>query len=680
MQKMRARPIDLNKPISCVDTSEKEKEEEFDAIIDGTPAPASVSSGHGHGHGHGHAGHTGVGDGTVSGVGIPTPPIFVDGNYRSKVEYASFKLPSHYIKAHQTGGTGLLNTHDRYDLFQEDIAWLHQLNSSAESRRPPGPTLSEDELERLIDLFEKEAGKITMNGIRAEMMNIEEKIDPRREFPLARAYMLAAQHLNLRNKNVEFAYEYWLEKRRRLGKALMRQYQEPPPRGNTDPHVAFRLRTEGRRISKRNPRKDDTNAYQKMHYLRRDFTKVIDIIENIQMREQLKRESALLNVHIFDARLQTTVWAQKLLRENPSVGAAIAALNSLPPPPATAAGAQPFPLPPQLTTPQSVQLFKLLHSLLPPCTYTRQDLDAEVRIKKLASVRGAAAAAAAAAASKRPNNIISIRRGPDKMDKHGHGHGHHGLVSEGRSRAEKEARKAARRAERLAAAQAAAQAAGSTSGALAALSADMDLDERDMTDEEERLLMLSEDENDKKFYDEVERHVKRMKMSAESPPQTPVRSPFGLTFPSHLPSSLAHPHRLPFPPGEKLGLVRGKVGRGNLLWLDVAYQPLTEQQIQQIHQMQIQMQLQMQAQQQQQQQLLQQQQQQQQQQQHAQQQQQQHHAQHYTQQVPSVSQYLSVPSHSPQPQSTSSSASSSSSAPVPMDISHTPQPPTAIRA
>lgn len=91
--------------------------------------------------------------------------------------------------------------------------------------------------------------------MRAEMMSLDDKIDPRKDFPMVRAILLAATLLGQRSsKTLEPVYEYWIDKRRRLGKALMRQYQEPPPRGNTDPHVAFRPRTEGRRISKRNVR------------------------------------------------------------------------------------------------------------------------------------------------------------------------------------------------------------------------------------------------------------------------------------------------------------------------------------------------------------------------------------------------------------------------------------------
>lgn len=65
------------------------------------PGGGAAQGGGGHG-GHGHSGHTGQGDGTVSGVGIPTPPIFIDLEYHKRFDYGRFNQPSFYIKAHQS--------------------------------------------------------------------------------------------------------------------------------------------------------------------------------------------------------------------------------------------------------------------------------------------------------------------------------------------------------------------------------------------------------------------------------------------------------------------------------------------------------------------------------------------------------------------------------------------------
>jgi hypothetical protein len=144
---------------------------------------------------------------------------------------------------------------DIYSMVLEDIEWLQHFNS--ETKRSEKSNLTEDEMENLIDLFEKEAAKVTL---RNETMNSEDKIDPQAYFTLAQAMILSSQRLNIKNRGVEAVYHYWIGKRKRLGKSLMRIFQEPPPKNNPDPHIAFRPRVEGRRISKRNPRKDDTNG------------------------------------------------------------------------------------------------------------------------------------------------------------------------------------------------------------------------------------------------------------------------------------------------------------------------------------------------------------------------------------------------------------------------------------
>jgi hypothetical protein len=69
---------------------------------------------------------------------------------------------SHMRISQSAGGTGLINHLDRYDLLREDIEWLQLHNATAEQRRPPLPQMNEEDMERLIELFEKEAGKITM--------------------------------------------------------------------------------------------------------------------------------------------------------------------------------------------------------------------------------------------------------------------------------------------------------------------------------------------------------------------------------------------------------------------------------------------------------------------------------------------------------------------------------------
>jgi hypothetical protein len=87
----------------------------------------------------------------------------------------SFSSRSSFLSA---AGTGLINHLDRYDLLKEDIEWLAGYNASAESKRPPGSTMSEDDMEKMIDLFEREAGKITLVR-RAQARDMERECQPR---------------------------------------------------------------------------------------------------------------------------------------------------------------------------------------------------------------------------------------------------------------------------------------------------------------------------------------------------------------------------------------------------------------------------------------------------------------------------------------------------------------------
>jgi hypothetical protein len=547
----------------------------------------------------------------IAGVGIPTPPIYIDLDYHKRLDYGRFIQPSFYIKAHQTAGTGLVNHLDRYDLLKEDIEWLQTYNAAAEAKRPPGPTMTEDDMERLIDLFEHQAGKITLSGMRAEMMSLEDKIDPRQDFPLVRAIVVAATQLHVRTKILEPVYEYWIDKRKRLGKALLRQYQEPPPRGNTDPHVAFRVRTEGRRISKRNPRKDDHSGYHKMMYLKKDFQKVIDVVDNVQTREQLKREQALLAIHIFDARLQATPYGQRMLKDHPAAAQAIAQLNAIPPPPSSMAGAPSPALPPALlsASQDDIRAFRLLHSSQPPCSYSRAELEAEGRRRRAQNqhLRAAASAAAAAAASaggghaghhssshhgqKRPNqsghasSSSHQRRGGagggaaqgGAGGQHGHGHGGH---RDEQSRREKEQRKAARR----------------ELGYTLVPLEDEPEDNLDLTDEED---LLSENEEERAFYANLEQHLKRVKI--ERPSFGGMTAMNGLSLESESKTSggggetsvvKVEPHGAiatyrSYPPGLaqmqqqqmqhhprpiSVGyLLGGATGRGGRIWIDCEY-------------------------------------------------------------------------------------------------------------
>jgi hypothetical protein len=127
--------------------------------------------------------------------------------------------------------------------------------------------------------------------------------DCRRRFPLIEAQNVARQICGLEGDFVGDVYNYWLEKRNALRKALMRKFQEPPTYDDASPYVAFRPRE----IEKRQTRlrKNDTASYRKLEFLRtKDLAELQNICANVEQRELHKRELVRLEAEIFDRKLK----------------------------------------------------------------------------------------------------------------------------------------------------------------------------------------------------------------------------------------------------------------------------------------------------------------------------------------------------------------------------------------
>uniref|UniRef100_A0A7S2TJD0 Enhancer of polycomb-like protein n=1 Tax=Lotharella oceanica TaxID=641309 RepID=A0A7S2TJD0_9EUKA len=234
---------------------------------------------------------------------IPTPKVqIVSETTGVKKE---FKQPVNYIKFANCTGAKVITEHDQYDLLQDDIEWMHKYNAENVKDRYP---LNEDLLEALIDMYEKQAWLNSKHNSGQDQGN---KADPRKDYPAERAVQ-DAEALGVRAKAAEKVYEHWVEKRLRLDKALMRKFQQPPPHDDTNPHVAFRLRQpEGRRASARfSRRQNDSQGLDKMKCLRRDFERLLEILDNVKEREIMKRDMHLLDTEIADKKLEATLPAK----------------------------------------------------------------------------------------------------------------------------------------------------------------------------------------------------------------------------------------------------------------------------------------------------------------------------------------------------------------------------------
>ena len=96
-------------------------------------------------------------------------------------------------------------------------------------------------------------------------------------------------------------YNYWVAKRSKLRKPLLRRYWPPTMASDQNPHQVFRQRDkEKRRLRKK--RQNDIEAYKKMKQLKLDFERVGVLCELIVKREEVNRNLVELTMDYFDAR------------------------------------------------------------------------------------------------------------------------------------------------------------------------------------------------------------------------------------------------------------------------------------------------------------------------------------------------------------------------------------------
>ena len=555
--KMRSRPIVNASPLPIVPTDDKDAAE-----LDTHPDdPHHHSS---HSHSHSHQPHTAA----ATAISIPIPPIDYDNHYYSRFPYPPFAPPINYIKFHQATPASLYSAYDHYDLLYEDVEWLTNHNNNTNNTSTADHKLTQDSMENLIDLFEKDAGVITLRG---ELMTSDEKIDVSKFYTLARAITSAATNLHFRHgKNVESVYNYWINKRKQWGKSLLRIFQEPPPKGNTDPHVAFRPRTEGRRISKRNPRKDDFSAYNKMRVLGRDFIKVSEIIDTLIAKEVDKREHHLLTSQIFDERMINTYQIQKIATSSSSVAALSTTL--LPNPLTTITGMR-----------GDVTALSLLRTTLPASTWVKAE---KKKLKKSSSKNSLPQHATQLTSSASASSVTTTSHSSSSS---------HSSKSSHRSSKLKDASSHRSKKDSLPPLSSAAP--SLSSSALLSSSAVSNVNAASVHGRSSEVYdyyssedeLLSEDEDDRAYFQSIEQYVKRVCLHDRSspphshtitlsPPPSHTHAAASAAYPFQYSSELAWPDDELLPPAELitpppgvsavLGRCRARTGRAGLLWLD----------------------------------------------------------------------------------------------------------------
>jgi len=189
---------------------------------------------------------------------IPVPPIIVIDDYDKHVA-KDFVRPSHYLR-YKAPSEKELDDVVEYEMDDEDIEFVTKTLPAMKV------TLKEEKFEQIVDRLEKESFKL---GKMCEMSVLE-------------TYKLGG------GKQVTQVFDYWVKKRSKTGRALIRRFQPPTPISDMSPHSTFRPREkEEKRI--RRTRKNDKDAHKKLKGLQADFRRAKEILERVVWRERIKK-------------------------------------------------------------------------------------------------------------------------------------------------------------------------------------------------------------------------------------------------------------------------------------------------------------------------------------------------------------------------------------------------------
>jgi len=241
---------------------------------------------------------------------IPVPQINnVEGYERDVPD--DYKSPRSYVRYHKPSPEDLDKTLE-YIADVEDEAWLRNNNKfggacqpkegSEEASLLPRPHLTLRLLEHMLDLLEKETGyEAIITSGQAEKTFLSKIPQLFHMFPnKARQGVVTTKHV------INDVYSYWVQKRSKLKRPLLRRFWPVTSSDDTNPHLVFRPR-EKEKYKLRKKRQNDMEAYRKMKQLRNDFDNLRAVLELVHHREELSRSQVQLQMDLFQQRLHDIV-------------------------------------------------------------------------------------------------------------------------------------------------------------------------------------------------------------------------------------------------------------------------------------------------------------------------------------------------------------------------------------
>lgn len=244
---------------------------------------------------------------------IPVPKIRnvetyqtdIPNNYECPVAFVRYLKPSNQE----------LRDNLEYVVDAEDEVWLinnkkfgrasslrksNQLEE--ESTEQTTVQLPLDMLEIMMDILEKATAHETIIRIdQAEHLILQRLPQLYHMYPIkAKAGMITLKHV------LTDVYTYWVQKRSKLKRPLLRRFWPVTSTDDTNPHLVFRPR-EKEKYKLRKKRQNDIEAFKKMEQLRQDFAQVATLCDFVKQREELNRSIVLLQREWFQQRLYEAI-------------------------------------------------------------------------------------------------------------------------------------------------------------------------------------------------------------------------------------------------------------------------------------------------------------------------------------------------------------------------------------
>lgn len=216
-------------------------------------------------------------------ISIPTPHIEINENYDNEA-HTRPNQPRAFIRyiplSHENEENQL-----EYNVDEDDEEWL-RTNTDFGENAPKPSQLSLDLFEKMIDCLEKRAG--TSNSV-----------------PLDQAVTILSEKLQIKQDYamVKQVREYWLAKRKKLGKPLLRRYWPETPCNDTNPHLVFRPREKPEKYRLRKHRKNEIDVTQRLSLLSTILHQSLELTKDIEKREYLKFRKIVLVNEILEQKI-----------------------------------------------------------------------------------------------------------------------------------------------------------------------------------------------------------------------------------------------------------------------------------------------------------------------------------------------------------------------------------------